>query len=89
MYGILIDEKEFGINRNIFAEKLYQNGVETRTFFCPMNLQPCLHETEGFRKEDCPVAERLWETGLYLPSSHSLTEETIAHIAQTIQNIRP
>ncbi|WP_250631128.1 DegT/DnrJ/EryC1/StrS family aminotransferase [Rhodoflexus caldus] len=89
MYGILIDEKEFGMNRDTFAEKLYQNGIETRTFFCPMNLQPCLQATEGFRQEACPVAEKLWETGLYLPSSHSLSEETIARIAQVIRNIRP
>jgi len=54
-----------------------------------MNLQPCLQAVEGFRQESCPVAEKLWETGLYLPSSHSLSEETIAHIAQTIRNIRP
>ncbi|MCS6969217.1 MAG: DegT/DnrJ/EryC1/StrS family aminotransferase [Cytophagales bacterium] len=88
MYGILIDEKEFGMNRDELAEKLYQHGVETRTFFCPMNLQPCLRAIDGFRPEPCPVAEKLWETGLYLPSSHTLSEETIARIAQIIRKVR-
>jgi hypothetical protein len=31
------------------------------------------------------VADKLWETGLYLPSSCTLTEATIESIAESIQ----
>ena len=55
--------------------------IETRTFFCPMNLQPFLRDQPGFRDVPCPVAEELWRRGLYLPSSPSLTDEEVAHIA--------
>ena len=67
MYAVAV-RPEFGISRDQLAERLAAQGIETRTFFCPMNQQPCLTERPGFRPGKCPVADRLWETGLYLPS---------------------
>ena len=84
MYGIVVGE-EFGMSRDELATWLHQNGIDTRTFFCPMNIQPCLQSMPGFRQIPCPVAERLWERGLYLPSSHTLSTEKIHYICDTTQ----
>jgi perosamine synthetase len=80
MYGIVVDE-EAGITRDELATALRADGIDSRTFFCPMNLQPCLTRSPGFREVPCPVAESLWERGLYLPSSTGLDEATIAYVA--------
>jgi perosamine synthetase len=79
MYGILVED-EFGLTRDELAAALAERGVETRTFFCPMNLQPFLREQPGFRDVPCPVGEELWERGLYLPSSPSLSDEEVAEV---------
>jgi perosamine synthetase len=84
MYAVVVKPK-FGLSRDQLAEALWADGIETRTFFCPMNQQPCLQSLPGFREISCPVADRLWETGLYLPSSWNLTEETIKQIAESIR----
>jgi perosamine synthetase len=84
MYGIVV-KPEFGISRDKLAEALTERGIETRTFFCPMNQQPVLQKLEGFREVPCPVADRLWETGLYLPSAWTLDDEKIAYIAEAIK----
>ena len=84
MYAVTVDES-FGMSRDALAQYLFAQGVETRTFFCPMNMQPFLRAQTGFREIACPVAERLWETGLYLPSACSLTEAAIASIADLIR----
>ncbi len=63
---------EFERSRDELMEALRERGVDSRTFFCPMNLQPALQRTSGYRPVACPVAERLWERGLYLPSSPGL-----------------
>ena len=84
MYAIVVDP-EFGISRDVLMERLRNGGIDTRTFFCPMNQQPCLREQPGFREVPCPVADRLWETGLYLPSSCALEEETIRMICGRIR----
>jgi len=83
MYGVVV-RPEFGRSRDELAEWLRNDGIDTRTFFCPMNQQPCLHSREGFRAIDCPVADRLWETGLYLPSTPTLKDEEVAQIARSI-----
>jgi perosamine synthetase len=89
MYGILLDD-EVDRTRDEVAARLRERGVDTRTFFCPMNLQPALLDTPGFRALDCPVAERLWERGLYLPSTPSLDrsalEGVVVALAEAIES---
>jgi perosamine synthetase len=85
MYGIVINP-ELGISRDELIKKLIDRGIDTRTFFCPMNIQPCVQRVAGYRQIHCPVAENIWENGLYLPSSVNITEEQIAFIANSIFN---
>ena len=87
MYGVVVEPPAFGLSRDELTKQLRDAGIDTRTFFCPMNLQPCLQKQPGFRPMSCPVAERLWANGFYLPSSPKLNEQTIEHIAETIRRI--
>jgi len=84
MYGVVL-MPEFPLTRDQLGTILWADGIETRTFFCPMNQQPCLRSRPDFRNIPCPVADRLWETGLYLPSSYQLSEETIQTIIGSIR----
>ena len=86
MYAIVI-QPEFGLSRDQLAASLANAGIDTRTFFCPMNQQPCLLEIPAFPSTHCPVADMLWTSGLYLPSTHTLSESSIKYIADTIQTI--
>ncbi|MCW5874834.1 MAG: DegT/DnrJ/EryC1/StrS family aminotransferase [Anaerolineales bacterium] len=85
MYGIVVDPLQFGIDRNKLVEALAESGIQTRTFFCPMNQQPVLEKMQGFRDVQCPVADSLWENGLYLPSTWNLSDETIDLISDAIR----
>jgi perosamine synthetase len=87
MYAVNLTP-EFGLSRDELVQRLGDAGIQTRTFFCPMNQQPCLQEIPGFRELPCPVADELWETGLYLPSSRNLDDKTIAFIAENIKKGR-
>jgi perosamine synthetase len=84
MYAIVV-KPEFGITRDQLAEVLMADGIQTRTFFCPMNQQPFLRSLPGFRDVPCPEADRLWETGLYLPSSWNLSKCSIEIITNSIR----
>lgn len=86
MYGVVV-QPGFGLSRNELQAQLHDAGIESRTFFCPMNLQPCLQRQPGFRGGQCPVAESLWDSGFYLPSSPKLSEQTIRQIAESVYNI--
>ena len=85
MYAIVIKE-EMGFNRNDFMRFLLNNGIDTRTFFCSIGDQPFLKKQSGYRYIPTPVADKIWNCGLYLPSSLSLTEFQIAKICDIIKN---
>ncbi len=84
MYAIVV-QPEFGLTRDELVKSLLAADIDSRTFFCPMNQQPCLVSRDGYRETACPVADRLWETGLYLPSTYTLSRETLARIADRVQ----
>lgn len=83
MYSILVED-EFGISRDELRKRLAENGIETRTFFVPMHLQPIYFDSDD---QDYPVAEQLCQKGMYLPSSSKLTEDEIFYIADSISRI--
>lgn len=84
MYAVKLDP-DFGMTRDDLAGELRANGVDTRTFFCPMDMQPFLRRLPGFSGDACPVADQLWEQGLYLPSSPVLTDEEVGRIGAIIR----
>jgi perosamine synthetase len=85
MYAVVVDRKA-PVSRDGLAEWLREAGIDTRTFFCPIGQQPFL-QREGLRETACPVADTLWESGLYLPSSVGLDDGTIERIAMAIRSI--
>jgi perosamine synthetase len=84
MYAVVI-RPEARLRRADLLARLSAAGVETRTFFCPMNAQPALQRLAGFRAVPCPVADGLWERGFYLPSSAKLTGDEVATIAAALE----
>ena len=79
MYGIVLDENT-GMNANYFARSLRKRGVDTRPFFLGMHEQPVFRQMGLFEGEQYPVAKRLANQGLYLPSGITLKEEQIKKI---------
>jgi perosamine synthetase len=88
MYAIEVTD-EYPLTRDELAAKLAEAGIESRTFFCPLSMQPFLRRQPGYRHVPCPVAERLWKTGLYLPSSITLSDGQIATIVERIRTLVP
>lgn len=87
MYGILVDEAAYGMNRDQLRKVLADNGIETRTFFIPMHCQPVYWKS--FYGERYPVAESLCRDGFYLPSATSLSLAEIEYITAIISEACP
>jgi len=84
MYGLLVEEA-FGLSRDDLRRRLARRGIETRTFFIPIHLQPIYYDAA---RERFPVAEALCRKGLYLPSGATLREDDIRYICQAIAEAR-
>jgi perosamine synthetase len=81
MYALRVAD-DFGCSRDELRRRLARQGIETRTFFVPIHLQPIYHRR--FRGQPFPVAEVLCRQGLYLPSGPSLTAREIGWVARQI-----
>ena len=81
MFGLTVGD-EFGCSRDELRRRLAARGIETRSFFVPIHIQPAYHHRH--RDERYPVAEELGRTGLYLPSGPSLSDADIAYVAGEI-----
>lgn len=55
-------------------------GVGARSVFMPMHSQPCYNVKGGF-----PVTEKLYKTGVCLPSAPSLTEDNIIFVCDAVR----
>ena len=85
MYALLV-EGAFRLSRNELRDALALRGIETRSMFIPIHLQPIYRHL--FRGERYPVAEALCRKGLYLPSGPGLSAEEIDFIAAEIAEIQ-
>jgi perosamine synthetase len=65
------------------AIDLQAKGIQTRRFFPPIHQQPCYH---GLFNGHYPNAERIYNSGLSLPSGVLLTDEQIDFVAQNIRD---
>jgi perosamine synthetase len=81
MFALMVEDA-FGCSRDELRRRLARRGIETRTFFVPVHLQPIYHRR--FRGEAFPVAEELCRKGLYLPSGPTLTEAEISYVAHEV-----
>jgi len=84
MFSILLDDT-FPLSRDQLRQKLADHGIETRTFFIPLHLQPIYFDKKKIHA--FPVANRLSRYGLYLPSSSTLLPETIEFITSVITSL--
>jgi perosamine synthetase len=50
-----------------------------------MHLQPVFRTTGLYADTSCPVAERLAERGLYLPSGLALTPDQVDRVAAEVR----
>ena len=82
LYSILIDKKKFGLSRDELMVRLQEKGIETRPLFYPVHSQPIYATGESF-----PVAKNISKSGLSLPSSVKLTEQSINKITATIRHL--
>ncbi|HTY23965.1 MAG TPA: DegT/DnrJ/EryC1/StrS family aminotransferase [Desulfomonilaceae bacterium] len=86
MYGVLVRDS-FGVTKDNLMMMLRNQGIETRSFFCPMSMQP-VYQGSDPRFPDMsvssPISVELWKRGLYLPSGLGLTRPQLVEITEKL-----
>lgn len=69
-------------NPRLLTKELASRGIGSRLQYVPLHQQPLYRSTADF-----PVADDLYNTTLFLPSSTNLTNEEVAHVSQTVMEL--
>ncbi len=73
------------LDRDSFAHRLVENGINVRPYFLPIHLQPYIAEQFGYQPGDFPVTEDLGKRGLALPFSSVMTEDQVLQVCEGIR----
>jgi perosamine synthetase len=86
MYGMILTP-EAHMTAADLAKRLDDFGIQTRPFFLGMHEQPVFHRRGLFAGESYPVAERIAERGLYLPSGLAITERQLRTVCDAVHEV--
>jgi dTDP-4-amino-4,6-dideoxygalactose transaminase len=78
---ITIDPERFGADRDAVIRRLAEQNIEARPVWKPMHLQPVFASSEYFGRG---VSDRLFRTGLCLPSGSQMTESEVDQVAEAV-----
>lgn len=84
-FGMLVDEKEFGIDRDKLSQALAAENIMTRKYFYPP-----IHRHSSYKEYaplNLPVTERVSKSVLCLPINAKLSPEKAGMICDAIENI--
>jgi dTDP-4-amino-4,6-dideoxygalactose transaminase len=79
--AVLVDPKEAGWGSRALADALEAVNIESRPLWKPMHLQPVFASAPAVVNG---TAERLFETGVTLPSGSALTSEQVDRVIDAI-----
>lgn len=82
---ILVDPEVAGFTREDIRLHLTNENIETRPLWKPMHLQPVFSQAPFYGDG---TSEKLFETGLCLPSGPSLTDKDIHRVVEAIETIK-
>ncbi|WP_428266873.1 DegT/DnrJ/EryC1/StrS family aminotransferase [Haliangium sp.] len=81
---ITVDAARFGATREDIRLHLETCNIESRPVWKPMHMQPLY---AGCRRRGGAVAERLFETGLCLPSGSGMSDDDLARVITEIRAV--
>ncbi len=81
--SVLINPEETGFTNNDLRLIMEKENIETRLLWKPMHLQP-LYKTMPYYGDG--TSEKLFDQGLCLPSSQTLTQNDIERVANVLTN---
>jgi dTDP-4-amino-4,6-dideoxygalactose transaminase len=76
-------EKAGGIDREILRTSLETENIESRPLWKPMHLQPVFKNSLSYTDG---TSEKLFNTGLCLPSGSNLSEQDLARVVNNIKS---
>jgi dTDP-4-amino-4,6-dideoxygalactose transaminase len=79
----LMDESQ--ISRDVFIERMFEQGVGCSVHYIPLHLHPYWRDTYHLKPEMFPVSQRIYERTVSLPLYTRMTEADVSRVAQAVR----
>jgi dTDP-4-amino-4,6-dideoxygalactose transaminase len=87
LYVIQIDVDRLTITRNQFIERLQKAGIGCSVHFIPLHLHPYYRNRFGYRPDDFPTANAVFQRIVSLPLYPRMTQYDIERVVRTVSHI--
>ena len=82
LYTVLLEQKVYGINSRVLMRQFEASGIQARPLWQPLHLSPAHSQGQA---HSCPVAERLANNAISLPSSVGLRAEEQGRVIEIVK----
>lgn len=82
-----VDREKVGIGLRDLMGRLDQELIEVRPVWKPLHLQPLFKGTKYYPHDNTSVSDRLYESGMCLPSGTAMSDEDVGRITDTIKSL--
>ena len=87
LYPIQVNSDLLSINRNEFIEALKAENIGTSVHFIPLHLHPYYKEKYGFKGDDFPNAESLYQNEISLPIYPKMEDKDVEDVISAVKKI--
>ena len=74
-----------GVARDVFIERLFEQGIGCSVHYIPLHLQPYWRDTYKLTSEMFPVSQRVFERTVSLPLYTRMTEADVARVVDAVK----
>ncbi|PIW59859.1 DegT/DnrJ/EryC1/StrS family aminotransferase [Shewanella sp. CG12_big_fil_rev_8_21_14_0_65_47_15] len=76
---------EANISRDLFIEKMSENGIGCSVHFIPLHLHPYWRDTYNLTPEMFPVAQGIFESEVSLPLYTKMTDDDLVRVVSAVK----
>ena len=87
LYVIQLKLDRLRISRNEFIHRLQEAGIGCSVHFIPLHLHPYYRDKLGYRPNDLPVANMVFQRVLSLPLYSKMTEADIYRVIDSVRKV--
>jgi dTDP-4-amino-4,6-dideoxygalactose transaminase len=87
LYAIRLELERMAIGRDSFIEELKAHNIGTSLHFIPVHLHPFYQDRFGYRRDDFPMAEAIYDRIFSLPLYPRMTDEDTRDVIRAVRQI--
>lgn len=76
---------DVGVSRDIFIERMFEQGIGCSVHYIPLHLQPYWRDTYKLTPEMFPVSQQVYERTVSLPLYTRMTEADVARVVAAVK----